>query len=542
MTLAAGPWYTSATSSTILSAAGVLAAVVIAVVTTKLVRRPLRRSLQFATEVQHLADGPPDRPEPYLVTFSLANRSRADIRRDDFDGDNPLAFDFGTPVELLGAARPSNEDHARFHVQGNRILVGPALIRHGETLSLRLLTSKPPAVRIQNSLAEVSLREKRGGHWRTVVTIPLIGVLLVATTLAAGLVSHYLTSSGGHAATAGPEPTVTVTAPGAASSGAEPDMALINPNTGQPPQLQSTSFVLADPASGGIRALAFSPDGKQLAAGDTNGSFLIWNVAARTFTTPSPGEPNSLGVYAVAFSQDGSHFATGDGNGDIYLWSPQFKLKATLHDQDSNGVRAVAFSPDGKFVAAGDGSGHIYVWSVASHTAQVLHDPGSSGVNAVAFSPDNSYLAAGDGNGHTFRWVHTSNMDEHQQGSVAVRALAFSRSGRYLAVGDVNGTTYIWDTTTWTVVSTPALSQFTFGINAVAFSPDGKYLATGDRNGHVYLWTGVFSGGTPNVVLQSTSSDFQQTGAITAITFSPDGSYLAAGSSNGHLYEWNASF
>lgn len=203
MTLAAGPWYTSATFSTVLSAAGVLAAVVIAVVTTKLLRRPLRRSLQYATEVQPLVGGPQEMREPYLVTFSLANRSRADIRRDDFDGEEPVAFDFGTRVMLLGSARPGNEDRARFRVEGDSVKVGPALIRHGETLSLRLLTSKPPAVRVdQNSLAEVSLREKRGGYWRTAVTIPLIGVLLVATTLASGLVSHYLTSAGSRTASA----------------------------------------------------------------------------------------------------------------------------------------------------------------------------------------------------------------------------------------------------------------------------------------------------------------------------------------------------
>jgi hypothetical protein len=194
MTLAAGPWYTSATFSTILSAAGVLAAVVIGVLGFWLLRLPLRRLLVFSMDASSLIADPSGAlrnsqlqviyagqpvPTPNLVTFSLTSKSRTDIRRDDFDGGQPLVFDFGTSVALLASTAPGDADDW-FSVDGSRILVGPRLIRRGQLIHLSLLANEPVQLEYQNSLAGVTLQEKRetDARRRTVATtMPVIAAL-----------------------------------------------------------------------------------------------------------------------------------------------------------------------------------------------------------------------------------------------------------------------------------------------------------------------------------------------------------------------------
>jgi hypothetical protein len=73
-----------------------------------------------------------------------------------------------------------------------------------------------------------------------------------------------------------------------------------------------------------VSALAFGPSGKILAAGNREGSTVLWDITAqrRTATLVDPlgtgGSPT--GVNAVAISPDGSTLAAGDFNG-TYLWN-----------------------------------------------------------------------------------------------------------------------------------------------------------------------------------------------------------------------------
>src|SRR5258708_18509265 len=70
-----------------------------------------------------------------------------------------------------------------------------------------------------------------------------------------------------------------------------------------------------------ITALAFSPDGKQILTGGTDGLTIVWDVtkaeAAHVFQTPSVDshDPNSplRAVRSVAFSGDGKAVLVGDG-------------------------------------------------------------------------------------------------------------------------------------------------------------------------------------------------------------------------------------
>jgi WD40 repeat protein len=239
-------------------------------------------------------------------------------------------------------------------------------------------------------------------------------------------------------------------------------------------------------------SLAFSPDGKTLAAGYITGKTYLWNVSTGSRGAPLT-DPNSGsgGVLSVTFSPDGKILAVGDSNGHTYLWDVATeKLIGNLPDPDGKEVNSVAFSPDGKIVATGGSTG-TYLWDVATRKVIApLPDAGSKGVLSVAFSPDGKILVAGDGNGRTYLWnVATATLIAPlaDPGGTSVSSVACSADDTTMAAGDNNGNTYVWNVITRTLIA-KLTNPNNQAIDSVTFNANGTALAAGDMNADVSLW------------------------------------------------------
>ncbi|WP_405819825.1 hypothetical protein OG241_30830 [Streptomyces sp. NBC_01390] len=102
-----------------------------------------------------------------------------------------------------------------------------------------------------------------------------------------------------------------------------------------------------------INALAFSPDGSRMAAGDMTGRVALWDGTLRHRTgVLSNLFPAALGdtpeaVDALAFSPDGSTLAVAGDSGTLQLWdtATQQPLGGNL-PTPGEPIRSLAFSPD----------------------------------------------------------------------------------------------------------------------------------------------------------------------------------------------------
>src|SRR5437899_387663 len=133
-----------------------------------------------------------------------------------------------------------------------------------------------------------------------------------------------------------------------------------------PSSLVPHPFVLG-PAAGPITSLAFSPNGRLLAAaGGAPGQFgeiQLWDVAQRRLVRTLRGHRDA--VYGVAFSPDGRTLAAASYDRLVSLWSLAGGPPRMLKDH-IDAVYAVAFSPDGRQVASAAGDRTIKVWDVTS--------------------------------------------------------------------------------------------------------------------------------------------------------------------------------
>jgi TPR repeat protein len=117
-----------------------------------------------------------------------------------------------------------------------------------------------------------------------------------------------------------------------------------------------------------VSSLAFTPDGRLLAAGS---SFTInlWDVAAGKLARSLKGVAGLISFGAMAVSPDGKQIASGDNDGSIRLWSVEGGNQLQELEAHVKHVRAVAFSPDGKHLVSSGGDKTVKVWSLGSIVA-----------------------------------------------------------------------------------------------------------------------------------------------------------------------------
>jgi WD40 repeat protein/outer membrane murein-binding lipoprotein Lpp len=146
----------------------------------------------------------------------------------------------------------------------------------------------------------------------------------------------------------------------------------------------------ADAEGGETVWLAFSPDGKRLAAARTDHGVSVWDVSTGAVVSgPWSKEPrgeswSSERTISVAFSPSGTILAATTEQGGVRLWNMISTKEITLPPTPNS---AVAFSPDGKLMFAGK------LWDTASLTEVAVLLPETIAVTAAAFSPDGSLLA-----------------------------------------------------------------------------------------------------------------------------------------------------
>lgn len=255
---------------------------------------------------------------------------------------------------------------------------------------------------------------------------------------------------------------------------------------------------LAD-ATAQVLAVAISKDGKQLAAGGLDKIALVYDFAA-AIAPPAAGAPalaprlklagHGAAIYALDISPDSSRLVTTSADAGVKLWNLADGANYASAAGAAQQVNSVAFHPAGQEFAAAGQDKVVRRWQTAdAKLIQELKDGIADGLYSVAYSPDGSKLVAA-GLGRVWQlW----NVGESQPAKTVAghrdyiyRAI-FNPAGNRLATLGYTSTLKIWDIESGTPVFEEQLPAR--GAYNMAYSPDGAELAIALADPRLVLFT-----------------------------------------------------
>jgi WD40 repeat protein len=207
---------------------------------------------------------------------------------------------------------------------------------------------------------------------------------------------------------------------------------------------------LDPPLSAGVARVAYSPEGRWVAAVGLDSYVHVWDITRGGSPTllRYKGAPGDL-----AFGR-GGRLALALDDGSVRIWDVGgTAAPVVLRLPEKVGPASVAFSADGRRIALG-GFAKVMVWSVDGRTGPEIYRGPESLFISVAFSPNGRRIAAGTDERSIRIWDASDSTPGVELPGLTLRGhhgavldLAFSPDGRRLVSGSDDATVRVWDTT-----------------------------------------------------------------------------------------------
>jgi WD40 repeat protein len=240
-----------------------------------------------------------------------------------------------------------------------------------------------------------------------------------------------------------------------------------------------------------VRSIAFSPDGRMLAAAggapQTKGEIKIWDTQSQQLLKNLRGHNDC--IYSVAWSNDGKLIATGSYDRMVKLWDATTGKELRNLQDHIDAVFSVSFSPGGKLLASASQDRTVKIWDIATGKRLFTLSDASDGLTSVAYSPTGDRVAAVGYDKTIYVWDLTDADGHLSQSLIAdedsLLALVWSPDGKTIVTASSDGSIRFRDTN---LELLGVIDRQPDWVEALAISPDGKWLAAGRFNGTLSLY------------------------------------------------------
>ncbi|WP_353931256.1 WD40 repeat domain-containing protein [Okeanomitos corallinicola TIOX110] len=280
---------------------------------------------------------------------------------------------------------------------------------------------------------------------------------------------------------------------------------------------------------GSVHAVAYSPDGKYFAIGESQGYIYLFKVNDRQ--KYKVFKRHNWWVVSLQFSPDGQKLVSSSLDKSIKIWD--INTTQCLHslEEHTEWIWSVDFHPNGEILASGCDDKTIKIWDVNTGKCLQTLRGHKNAIPSVKFSPDGKILVSGSADKTIKVWnIKTGQcVKEIDAHCPSIFSLAFNSDGTKMVSGNLDRTVNVWDTINWQSIAT--LQGHNLGVKTVDWTDDNQFVATGSLDSSIKLWN------TDNWRCVKSLHDHKTW--IWSIAFSPDSQTLISGDNNQILKLWD---
>lgn len=258
-------------------------------------------------------------------------------------------------------------------------------------------------------------------------------------------------------------------------------------------KLQSIMTLVGHPQP--VYALAFSKDGTRLLTADVTARIYLWDMKTGKKVKEFAREKgHTKSIKAIAFSPNGKDFATVGDDDFLKIWNTGGANPVASVPGAGANFYGVAFTPSGA-VLTGTLTSEVRLYSRTGQLVAKMAAPGSNGINGLSANWNgNTVSASRDGklvswnvSGRKRAGAFLGHTDWAMNAAVSPNGLVGASSGS-------DGRVVLWQLKSGAKLAT--LENQSYAGSPITFTADGKYFLSGNNSGFLEVYSVSPSQGT----------------------------------------------